>query len=273
MKPRILFLTNSRNEAPNEDRMLVQYLSSDFDLVVCHPRECSPLLDDVDGVIIRNIWPTHEYEDEWEAAKLHIRASGLPVYNSLGFRGDVEGKDYLMDLVAGGYPVIPSIDRVEDLQKLPQSQHYWIKPKNSCDGIGAEKMTREALLTRKPRGYIIQPFVEFDYEPSFFFVDNKYTHAMWERHRLLDDRVARYSPSSQDLDFAASFVRWAGQRYGVQRIDAIRLKDGRLLLTEVENLCPYLYLAEVDEATRMRFLQAMKASMLKVFACSASVVR
>jgi len=273
MKLRILFLTNARNGAPDEDRLVVEFLSSDFDLKVCHPRECLPYLSTVDGVIIRNIWPTHEYEGEWEYVKSHLRASGLPVYNPLGFNGDIEGKDYLLALYNDGYPVIPSIDRVENIQELPRSQNYWIKPKKSCDGVGAEKLTLEALIKRNPHDYVIQPFVEFDYEPSFFFVDNRFHHCVWARHRLLDDRVAGYSPNSADLKFAVNFVRWAGLDFGVQRIDAVRLKDGRLLLTEVENLCPYLYLTEVDAATRMRFLNSLKVSMSKSLSCPISFGR
>ena len=265
MKPRILFLTNKQNEAPEEDQMLIDYLSGDFNLVVSHPLDCLPFLNTVDGVIIRNIWPTHEYQEDWDDIKTYIRDSDLPVYNPLMFKGDIEGKDYLVVLYNKGYPVIPSIDKVKDLEQLPPSEYYWIKPKKSCDGVGAEKLTKNALLQKNPKGFIIQPFVEFECEPSFFFIDNKYHHALSEKHRLLNNHVNSYNPMTDDINFAMRFVQWGNLDYGTQRIDAVRTKDGQLLLTEIEDLSPYLYLAEIDEPTRKVFLEAIRASMLKVF--------
>jgi hypothetical protein len=83
---------------------------------------------------------------------------------------------------------------MQDLDKLPPADYYWIKPKQSCDGIGADKLTREGLVRNNPRGYVIQPFLEFQYEPSFFFVDNQFDNAIWAKHRLYDERVFPYEP-------------------------------------------------------------------------------
>jgi hypothetical protein len=265
MKPRILFLTNEQNGAPEEDALLVDFLAKDFDLIVTHPVNCLPLLRTVDGIIIRNIWPTHEYQEDWDDVKAYIRDSDIPVYNPLMFKGDIEGKDYLVVLSEKSYPVIPSVDQVEYLENLPPSSSYWIKPKKSCDGVGAERLTRQELLERKPRGYIIQPFLEFQYEPSFFYVDNTFRHAIATRHRLLNGQTFGYGTCDEDLHFASQFVQWDNLPYGVQRIDAIRTKDGRLLLTEIENLCPYLYLDELDDCVRKDFLSGMRESMLKCF--------
>jgi hypothetical protein len=265
VKPRILFLTNSQNDEPAEDRLLVQILQPDFDMIVSHPLDCLNLLSRVDGVLIRNIWPTHEYLGGWETIKAALRQSEVPKYNPLGAKGDIEGKDYLTALFKLGYSVIPSVDKVEDLSALPDQGFYWIKPKYSCDGIGAEKIRREHLLSSNLKDYIIQPFFEFQYEPSFFFVDNQFHHAVWTPHRLSDADVKPYMPSGGDLSFAESFVDWADLPYGIQRIDAIRTADGRLLLTEVENLCPYLYLSDLDPDGQRSFLDACRVSLVRVF--------
>ena len=245
--------------------MLIDYLTKDFDLVVSHPVDCLPHLNSTQGIIIRNIWSTHEYQEDWDDVKTYIRDSEIPSYNPLVFKGDTEGKDHLVVLYEKGYPVIPSIDNVNDLQKLPTSNSYWIKPKKSCDGIGAERLGRQELLDRRPRGYIIQPFIEFECEPCFFFVDNRFEHALAEKHRLSDDHAFRYDPSAGDLSFASQFVEWTELPYGVQRIDALRMKDGRLLLTEIENLCPYLYLDALDDRERSSFVGLIRQSMLMVF--------
>lgn len=43
----------------------------------------------------------------------------------------------------------------------------------------------------------------------------------------------------EDIAFATEFIRWNNIRSGIQRIDACRTKDGKLLLVELENLNPY----------------------------------
>ncbi len=266
MRQKILFLTNTRNDAPLEDQVLIQRLGLDFDLIISHPLDCLNLLNHVSGIVIRNIWPTHEYQVGWDRIKQHLRESGLPVYNPLVFKGDIEGKDYLIELYERGYPVIPSIDNVDNLGLIPDSEYYWVKPKHSCDGIGAEKLSRAQLLQLKPQNSIIQPFMEFRYEPSFFFIDDQFSHALWAKHRLHSDSVANYKASREDVAFATKFVRWCDLGHGTQRIDAIRTFDGNLLLTEIENLCPYLYLSESGIANERRFLEAFCSSLRSFFA-------
>lgn len=244
---------------------MARVLNEDAEVIMKHPLNCSLLLDAVDGVFIRNIWPTHEYMKEWNVLKERIRALKIPVYNPLTYRGDVEGKDYLIDLSKSGYPVIPSVSRVEDIDELPAGNGYWIKPRFSCDGFGARKLTREELLFEKPKGYVIQPFMTFESEPSFFFIDNEFHHSITAKHRLFDDRVLPYDASDDDLRFAKEFVQWSDMPFGLQRIDAIRLESGQLLLTEVENLCPYLFLIETDAALRDAFLARIKESVMRRF--------
>ena len=270
MKPKLLFLTNIHNGAPDEDQMLTGFLRADFDLIVSHPLDCLNVLCSVDGVVIRNIWPTHEYKNSWDEIKLHLRNSILPIYNPLILKGDVEGKDYLIILYKLGYPVIPSVDQIKDLHLIPDSEFYWIKPKHSCDGIGAERLTKASLIQRNPLGYIIQPFFEFQYEPSFFFIDNRFQNAIWSKHRLLSDDVAPYNLKPDDLAFAEQFVHWADAPYGIQRIDAIRTLDGKLLLTEIENLSPYLYLSELGKDIGTKFMNAFRISLLGVFSTEIS---
>ena len=94
---KLLFLTNKNNDSiEDEDSKLIDYLSKYFELVVSHPQDCLPLLHKVEGIIIRNIWPTHEYAEDWREIEQKIKDSGLPTYNSLSGKGDVRGKDYLL---------------------------------------------------------------------------------------------------------------------------------------------------------------------------------
>lgn len=265
MKPRILFLSNPFNDGTEEDELLVKFLSADLDLVVCHPTECFDYLPTVEGVIIRNIWPTHEFQSTWNHVKERLRGTELFIYNPLTFRGDIEGKDYLSKLHEMGFPVIPSVDSISRLNQLPQTEQYWIKPKFSCDGFGAERLSKLELLARAPRDFIIQPFMEFEYEPSFFFVDNTFQHAIKQKHRLLSPDTEPYVATRSEIEFAQQFVTWAGMPFGIQRIDAIRTGNGQLFLTEIENLCPYLYLLELESATQVSFLAKLRESVLCAF--------
>lgn len=59
-----------------------------------------------------------------------------PVYNPLTGRGDMAGKQYLLDLTASGHPVIPTVDDPADLALLPPAASYAVKPKQGADSIG-----------------------------------------------------------------------------------------------------------------------------------------
>lgn len=49
-----------------------------------------------------------------------------------------------------------------------------------------------------------------------------------------------------------------GDYYGIQRIDFIKLEDNTLLLTEIEDIAPYLDLDQVDMETRKKFITDYK---------------
>ena len=224
---RILFLTNPKNSAPEEDRYLVDVLSKHMDIVVSHPLECEQLLSSVQGVVVRNIWPTYEYVKKWKRIEQMIMDSGLPTYNPLTGKGDNRGKDYLVDLYVHSFPVIPSVDNIDNLDKLPAAECYWIKPKDSSDGHGDEKLSLKELQQKDLTNYIIQPFEEFTSEPSFFFIDNVFSYAITMPNRLADRDISLYDPTPEDLVFAQKFVDWEQLPYGIQRIDAVRTKDGK----------------------------------------------
>lgn len=52
-----------------------------------------------------------------------------------------------------------------------------------------------------------------------------------------------------------TFVRWNTISHGIQRVDACRLRDGRLLLVELEDLNPFLSILDLDEDTRNKFME------------------
>lgn len=123
-RPRILYVTDLAYEARgrrycDEDIYLASRLREEFDLALCHPRDAAALLDAFDAVVVRNSGPVQGYEAAHAAFRERATERGTRVYNQLTGRADMIGKQYLLDLTAAGYPVIPTVDRAEDLHRLP----------------------------------------------------------------------------------------------------------------------------------------------------------
>lgn len=262
---KILFLTNKDNDAFEEDAELIDFLKSNFEIVVSHPRDCLPILRKVEGIVIRNIWPTYEYQNEWKVIAAKIRETKIPTYNLLTGKGDMNGKGYLVELFKSGYSVMPSVDSIKDIGVLGNIKYYWIKPTYGCDGFGSGKYTREELATKNLVDYIIQPYIEFTSEPSFYYIDGIFSHAITMPNRLTNRDIQLYTPTQKELDFAQVFVDWNHLECGIQRIDMIRTKEGELLLNEIEDLCPYLCLDEVDYETKKSFLDKIRSAIIERF--------
>lgn len=266
MKKKLLYLSNQANSDPEEDLYLAEALRIDFDIRIVHPLDSEQYLHDTDGVVVRNIWPTYEYLDEWKRIMNMLKKSGIKTYNPLTGKGDLGGKKYLVELYDSGLPVIPSIDSIQKIEKLPKSESYWIKPLESCDGVGAKKCTRQELLETDISDFIIQPYIEFESEPSFYFIDGRFSYAITMPNRILDTNIKQYLPMDDDLLFAQKFVAWNDLPYGIQRIDAVRLFDGTLLLTEVEDIAEYLYLLDLDKNERESVTKTLLNSVRNAFA-------
>ncbi|MFJ7199355.1 MULTISPECIES: hypothetical protein [unclassified Streptomyces] len=265
-RPSVLFVTDLAYEARgrrycDEDIHLTARLREDFDVALCHPRDAAALLEGFDTVVIRNSGPVLHYQEAYDAFRTRARALGTRVYNPLHGRGDMAGKQYLVDLSRAGHPVIPTVDRAADLGLLPGAPEYVVKPKLGADSAGL-RFVREAELPEGEDGtLLVQPRIDFRYEVSFYFVDHDFQYALYapdpERRWVLEP----YAPDAADLAFARGFVEWNSLDHGIQRVDACRTARGELLLVELEDLNPYLSLDRVAEPVREAFVTRMKASL------------
>ncbi|MEU3691525.1 hypothetical protein [Streptomyces narbonensis] len=265
-RPRLLYVTDLAYPAKgrrygDEDIHLTARLRADFDLALCHPLDAAALMEGFDAVVVRNSGPVLAYEKEYEAFRERALALGTRVYNPLHGRGDMAGKQYLLDLTAAGYPVIPTADRPEDLHRLPDATEYAVKPKAGADSIGLRFVAREELAGLPYGDLLVQPRVHFRYEVSFYFVDDLFQYALYapdpERRWVLEP----YEPTAEDLAFARRFVGWNTLDHGIQRVDACRTPEGGLLLVELEDLNPYLSLDRVAEPLRERFADTLVRSL------------
>ncbi|MFF5336357.1 hypothetical protein [Streptomyces sp. NPDC013181] len=265
-RPSVLFVTDLSYEARgrrycDEDIHLTARLRADFDLALCHPRDAAALLDRFDTVVVRNSGPVLHYREAYEAFRARARELGSRVYNPLTGRGDMAGKQYLVDLSRAGYPVVPTVDRAADLGLLPEAAGYVVKPKLGADSVGLRFVPVPELEPGADGTLLVQPRIDFRYEVSFYFVDHDFQYALYapdpERRWVLEP----YEASAADLAFARSFVEWNTLDLGIQRVDACRTADGGLLLVELEDLNPYLSLDRVAAPVRDAFAARMTASL------------
>ncbi|RKN64466.1 hypothetical protein D7231_27915 [Streptomyces klenkii] len=268
-QPRVLYVTDLAYPARgrrycDEDIFLSSRLREDFDIALCHPLDAAALMDAFDAVVVRNSGPVLHYQAAYDAFARRAAEGGVRVYNQLTGKADMAGKQYLLDLTAAGFPVIPTVDRAEDAGRLPAADEYVVKPKLGADSIGLRFVPREELadLSYGPSGSVlVQPRIRFRYEVSFYFVDDAFQYAL---HAPDPDRrweLVPYEPTAEDLAFAQRFVDWNGIEHGIQRVDACRTPEGELLLVELEDLNPYLSLDLVDPRTRDAFVDALKAAL------------
>ncbi|WP_406723743.1 hypothetical protein WJ438_02360 [Streptomyces sp. GD-15H] len=265
-RPRLLYVTDLAYPARGrrygeEDVFLTSRLRADFDLALCHPRDAAALLDGFDAVVVRNSGPVLSYLDAHQAFRERATETGTPVYNPLTGRGDMAGKRYLLELSAAGRPVIPTVDRAEDLDRLPPTDRYVVKPRLGADSLGLRIVDRNAVGDLVDGSVLVQPHIDFAYEVSFYFVDHDFQYALYAPHTDRRWHLEPYQATPDDLEFARRFVEWNTLDHGIQRVDACRAPDGELLLVELEDLNPYLSLDALDEASRETFVSAMTASL------------
>ncbi|MFC9758616.1 hypothetical protein [Streptomyces sp. NPDC056921] len=265
-RPSVLFVTDLAYQARgrrycDEDIQLTARLREEFDVALCHPRDAAALLDGFDTVVVRNSGPVLHYQEAYDVFRARARELGTRVYNPLHGRGDMAGKQYLVDLSRAGHPVIPTVDRAADLGALPGAREYVIKPKLGADSAGLRFVREAALPAGEDGTMLVQPRIDFRYEVSFYFIDHDFQYALYapapERRWVLEP----YAPDAADLAFARGFVEWNTLDHGIQRVDACRTVRGELLLVELEDLNPYLSLDRVAEPVREAFVTRLKASL------------
>ncbi|GGZ27158.1 hypothetical protein GCM10010300_83080 [Streptomyces olivaceoviridis] len=265
-RPRLLYVTDLAYQARgrrycDEDIHLTSRLRAHFDLALCHPVDAAALMDGFDAVVVRNSGPVLGYRKEYDAFRARALAAGTRVYNPLTGKADMAGKQYLLDLGAAGFPVIPTVDRAEDLDRLPAAERYVVKPKHGADSLGLRIVPGGEVAGLATGDVLIQPCVDFAYEVSFYFVDDDFQYALYAPDPERRWELRPYQATAADLEFARRFIDWNDLGYGIQRVDACRAADGGLLLVELEDVNPFLSLDALPEEARDAFVTAFTASL------------
>ncbi len=266
---RVLYVTDPSylargREYAGEDRWLSARLAERFQVRTCLPADATDLMDEADVVVVRNSGPVMGYQDAYERFRRRAWATGRPVYNELTGKADMLGKQYLLDLSAAGYPVVPTVGSTTQLARLPESERYVVKPLLGADSAGLYLATAEELAADEPVDILVQPLVDIVYEVSFYFVDDTLVYALFTPDPAQRWQLAPYTPSREDVAFARRFVEWNDIRHGIQRVDACRTTTGDLLLLELEDLNPFLSLDRTTDDRREELVRRFAASVSRL---------
>ena len=269
---KILYLTDLYYEAKGrkyfeEDLYITRILKEHFDIALCNPKNSKDFENDVDLIVFRNTGPVSGFEEEYESFVRRVTSNNINTFNEFVGKADMKGKQYLLDLTLDDYPVIPTIDNLENLNLLPDCERYVVKPKDGADSIGLEFLTKNELFEKDLGNMLIQPAIDFEYEVSFYFINDCLEYALYAPDKDKRWELENYEFSQADKEFAEKFIDWNSIENGIQRVDACRTKEGELLLVELEDLNPYLSILELDEKTRCDFMNHLIIALKNICDC------
>ncbi|MGM0579049.1 MAG: hypothetical protein ACQETL_00105 [Bacteroidota bacterium] len=258
--PTLLYLTDLYYPAKGrnyyeEDLYITSKLKDHFNILIGNPQQAMAYLDKADFIVFRNTGPVAYYQEYFNEFVVTVKQKEIMTFNSFDGKADMKGKQYLLDLFEQDFPVIPTIESIEKLHLLPNTDQYIIKLKNGADSIGMEKLRKEELINTKLEDKLIQPFIDFEYEVSFYFINNEFQYALYAPDISKRWELKTYKASEEDLKFTQRFIQWNNMERGIQRVDACKLTDGSLLLVELEDLNPFLSLDTLKEETRDKFIR------------------
>ena len=277
------YIANGRDSAQEDLFLAAALRKRGFNVVTVHPNDLSEVDVATSKVVLfRNTGPvtTHaESLSRWRRFQAEGHDHGK-LANNLQLKGDLNGKQHLLDLTRqGGYPVIEA-HLVRDFLADSQADtrptgELMIKPLNGADSVGLRKVAGVdelrgiAQVNSEVRdSYVVQRCVAFDYEVSFYFVGNQFVYALrsggpearWEMKPYTKEENA--STWAADMAFAETLFKWNGPSRGVVRVDGVReSKTWRLLLMEVEDYNPYLSLDLLPQSKREEFVDILARSV------------
>ncbi|MBS0628555.1 MAG: hypothetical protein JSS09_10170 [Verrucomicrobia bacterium] len=262
-KKTLLLLTDFSYQAKGreyfrEDVELSILLRNHFNVCTSHINDTEKTLNISDAILIRNTGPQLSHQEQLMTLR---KRTDLPLFNDLSGKGDINGKQHLLDLFESGFPVIPTFNSKEKIKQFGSYDCYLLKPLNGADSHGVKILTRDKLLPEACQNVLIQPLIEFVYEVSFYFIGNQFQYALYAPNPQKRWAMEPFVPSKEDVDFAQTFITWNTCKFGIQRVDACRLKNGSLLLMELEDYNPFLSLDLLDKNIKEKFVKALCDSL------------
>lgn len=210
--------------------------------------------------LVRNIWGHPHGRERMLSLYESFDDLNIPYVNSFNGKGDQQGKTYLIELFNLGELVIPTYDSIQ-LAIRTDHKNFIIKPIHGGSSKGVQKISRDKLQSLSLENQIIQPYFDIDHEISFYYINSQFQYALKTTSSRWD--LELYYPTKQEFEISQRFANW-NPVIGIQRVDFIKTSDGKFLLLEIEDWCPYLSLCDVKEIPINTFIGNM-VHMLKEF--------
>lgn len=255
----ILYITDLYYQAKgrdyaSEDLYITSQLKEHFNLLICHPQQAIDFVHIADMIIVRNSGPVIYYQEYFDEFLAAVDDPSIVIFNSMDGKADMHGKQYLLELTQNNFPVIPTIENIDDLDVLGDVPHYVLKPKLGADSVGMKIVAKSAIAQHDLTDMLIQPFVSFSYEASFYYLNGKFQYALYAPDKKKRWELQELIPNDTDLAFAQQFITWNNMDWGIQRVDACRLPNSSWLLLELEDLNPFLSIDKLSETRRQEFM-------------------
>lgn len=267
-KYKILILSNQSNNEFIEDIYLATSFREDGHIVKMVWVDYNENLDDKFDIIIRrNTWVEDEKETNYYRLKndkmiKRLKDKKIKTVNLEGLDG--QGKSYLCKLFKEGKKVIPTIDKIKDINKINKTEEYVLKNNDSFgSGIGQKFVKREDLKKEFKEDYLIQPKLKFKSEIQCYFVANKLMYV----YEYTPSKYPNYPEpklitlSEQDKKLAEQFANISNLKVGFQRIDFLKLENDELILLEIEDNSPHMNLEKLNRIFRKDVLNEYKKNI------------
>ncbi len=238
-------------------------------------------------LIFRSVWDYYNFPNEFAAWLDGLERQGIKTLNPLSIVKRNQHKFYLRDLQNAGIDIIPTvfIPKNTGLNLSFLKVNNWpkavIKPAISAGSylttlFSVEEMPRieaEYATIAVESDLLVQPFmpeIQTMGEISILFFNGQFSHSVLKKPKTADFRVQSqfggqyemYQPAASVLETAARIVKTFGatssENLLYARVDGV-LKDGKLLLMELELIEPDLYFSHFPEG-KTNFFNAL-ASM------------
>ena len=258
MKYKILLLTNAENEEIIEDIYLQERFKKDGNICDIKWVDYDEKLDDYYDVIIRrNTWVGNSKD-----TKSYKSLDGLLIERlvnkkakTVNLQGlDGKGKEYLLDFYRKGLKVIPTLNEALNWNY----DKYVLKQINSFgSSIGQAYVSKDELKEKFNKDkYLIQPKLKFKSEVQTYFINSKLMYAFEyipSKYPVYPDPIY-INLSKEEEKLATLFSSLSNIKYGMKRVDFLRLEDNSLVLLEIEDNAPHMSLEELDEKYRNKVI-------------------
>lgn len=259
MNLKILILSNIENYENKEDLLLKERFEQDGNIVDMMWVDYNEKLDDnYDLIIRRNTWVEEDKDIKYFKSKndklIDRLKNSKKTINLIGLDGI--GKEYLKELFYKNMNVIPTTDILEDALKW-NCENYVLKTKDSFgSGIGQIFVTKEELKDKFNQDYLIQPKLKFKSEVQTYFINSNLMYA----YEYIPSKYPDYPKpklinlTNNEKALAEEFSNISDIKFGMKRIDFLRLEDNSLILLEIEDNSPHMNIEILDEKIRNQVL-------------------